>query len=234
MVRMSLTLPEELHERLRKLAAARGEPLSSVIREFLEAKAQETDHAASDSPDRVTKRRPRTPHAVFDRDGNLRIPASVASGASGKTDTARRSADELPSPPLRGANSRYGPAVRLARPDGSRLRSVHSSDDSSQSAVIVPAPVLVEVDQLLQRMEGFDRLLRDIQTGYLQVEDLTPVDYARIRAILTQYADTPIGFVDAAVLAVTERLGETRLATLDRHHFGLLRPAHVDALTLVP
>jgi hypothetical protein len=37
---------------------------------------------------------------------------------------------------------------------------------------------------------------------------------------------------DAAVLAVVERLGEPKLATLDRRHFGLLRPRHEDALAV--
>jgi len=47
-------------------------------------------------------------------------------------------------------------------------------------------------------------------------------------------SDADIGFVDAAVLAVTERLGEPKLATLDRRHFSTLRPRHVDALILLP
>jgi predicted nucleic acid-binding protein len=47
-------------------------------------------------------------------------------------------------------------------------------------------------------------------------------------------SDADIGFVDAAVLAVVERLNEPKLATLDRRHFGLLRPRHVAALRLVP
>jgi uncharacterized protein len=51
---------------------------------------------------------------------------------------------------------------------------------------------------------------------------------------MSAYADADIGFVDAAVLASTERLAEPKLATLDRRHFGLLRPRHVDALTLLP
>ena len=49
-----------------------------------------------------------------------------------------------------------------------------------------------------------------------------------------QYADARVGFVDAAVLSVVERLGERKLATLDHRHFGLLRPRHVVALDLVP
>ncbi len=36
------------------------------------------------------------------------------------------------------------------------------------------------------------------------------------------------------MLTVVERLGETKLATLDRRHFGLLRPRHVEAIELLP
>ena len=78
------------------------------------------------------------------------------------------------------------------------------------------------------------RLLEDIVSGTLQVEDLLPEDYARAAEICEQYADARVGFVDATVLSVVERLGEPKLATLDHRHFGLLRPRHVEALELVP
>lgn len=48
------------------------------------------------------------------------------------------------------------------------------------------------------------------------------------------YADLEVGLVDCAVLAVTERLGEPKLATLDRRHFSVMRPRHVEALELLP
>ena len=38
------------------------------------------------------------------------------------------------------------------------------------------------------------------------------------------YADLRVGFVDAAVLAVVERLRETKLATLDHRRFSVMRP----------
>ncbi len=44
------------------------------------------------------------------------------------------------------------------------------------------------------------------------------------------YADLEIGVVDCAVLAVTERLGESKLATPERRHFGTMRPRHVDTI----
>jgi hypothetical protein len=43
-----------------------------------------------------------------------------------------------------------------------------------------------------------------------------------------------VGFVDAAVLAIVEHLGEPKLATLDRRHFSIMRPRHVEALELLP
>jgi hypothetical protein len=51
-------------------------------------------------------------------------------------------------------------------------------------------------------------------------------DYARVPERCDRYADADIGFVDATVLAVVERLNEPKLATLDRRRFGLLPPRH--------
>jgi uncharacterized protein len=36
------------------------------------------------------------------------------------------------------------------------------------------------------------------------------------------------------VVAVAERFGAVAIATLDRRHFSLVRPAHVPAFTLLP
>jgi predicted nucleic acid-binding protein len=102
---------------------------------------------------------------------------------------------------------------------------------------IVPAPVLVEFDQLAAR--GMDRgavdaLLDEIEQGTYVVEGLLASDYRRVRELLTAYADLRVGFVDAAVLAITERLREPKLATLDHRHFSVMRPRHVGALELLP
>lgn len=44
-------------------------------------------------------------------------------------------------------------------------------------------------------------------------------DLARIRALVRRYADLPLGFADAAVIACAEREGG-RVLTLDTRHFG--------------
>ena len=71
-------------------------------------------------------------------------------------------------------------------------------------------------------------------SGEFRVENLVPADYRRIRELCDRYADSDIGFVYAAVLAVVERLNEPKFATPDHRHFGMMRSRHVDALMLLP
>ena len=109
--------------------------------------------------------------------------------------------------------------------------------ETAAEPLLVPAPVLVEVDYWIHtRLHAgvLVALLDDIADGAYVVADLRPEDYRRVRELCDRYADADIGFVDAAVLALVERLNEPKLATLDRRHFGLLRPRHVDALRLLP
>jgi predicted nucleic acid-binding protein len=105
----------------------------------------------------------------------------------------------------------------------------------SREPRIVPAPVLAEVDYFLRGYSGsFRRVLDQIRRRALIVEDLTAADYERADEWLGTYADLEVGFVDSAVLAITERLGETKLATLDHRHFAVMRPRHCQALELLP
>lgn len=64
--------------------------------------------------------------------------------------------------------------------------------------------------------------------------DIEDDDYARIAALIEQYDDLPLGTTDASVIALAERLEISEVATLDRRHFTVVRPRHVDALTLLP
>jgi uncharacterized protein len=59
-------------------------------------------------------------------------------------------------------------------------------------------------------------------------------DLERTADIMHAYADFPLGFVDASVVAVAERLGALDVLTTDRRHFGAVRPRHVQGFRLVP
>ena len=108
--------------------------------------------------------------------------------------------------------------------------------DSSET-LVVPGPVLAEMDYWIYKelhIGVLITLLDQITEGALVVEDLLPTDYRRVREVCDQYWDSDVGFVDAAVLAIVERLNEPKLATLDHRHFRMLRPRHVDSLILLP
>jgi uncharacterized protein len=128
-----------------------------------------------------------------------------------------------------------GPLYATLDRDDAAYRSCRKLVEEATEPLIVPALVLVEVDYWIhQRLHPgiLVALLDDIDAGAYRVEDLLPEDYRRARELCDQYAD--IGLVDAGVLAITERLREPKLATLDRRHFGILRPRHVASLQLLP
>lgn len=109
--------------------------------------------------------------------------------------------------------------------------------EDAKEPVIVPAPVAVELDWLAARRLGPDPFLAfldDIRAGALQIADLRADDHARARALMDRYRDLVLGFVDAAVMALVERYGENKLATLDHRHFSVVRPRHRPALRLLP
>ena len=59
-------------------------------------------------------------------------------------------------------------------------------------------------------------------------------DFGAAAELVQQYADLPLGAVDACVIAAAERAGATDVATLDHRHFSIVQPKHVAAFTLLP
>lgn len=109
--------------------------------------------------------------------------------------------------------------------------------EAAGESVVIPAPVLVEIDYwIAQRLHPgvLAAFLDDIESGAYTVANLDRTDYARVRSLCDAYADADIGFVDAAVMAIVERLDEPKLATLDRRHFSLIRPRHRESIDLLP
>jgi uncharacterized protein len=103
--------------------------------------------------------------------------------------------------------------------------------------LVVPALVLGELDYwCAHRLDPgvWLTFLDDLLAGVYRVEAPSGEDYSRCRALQERYADLAVGIVDASVLALVERLGDDKLATLDRRHFTVMRPAHAEALRLLP
>lgn len=101
----------------------------------------------------------------------------------------------------------------------------------------MPTLVITEVAYLLGTRLGTEpevRFLGDLAAGAFTVEPVAAMDWLRIAELVARYRDLPLGTVDASVVAAAERLGVTEVATVDRRHFTVVRPAHVAAFTLLP
>lgn len=100
--------------------------------------------------------------------------------------------------------------------------------EGEQRGLILPSPVIPEVDHLLgQRLGAQSRHLfyTGIVDGYYLVADLPREAYARVADLNRQFHELDLGFVDAAIAALAETLGLARVATTDRRHFAPLAAA---------
>lgn len=130
-------------------------------------------------------------------------------------------------------------SVLLAGLDGADRDHGRCSEliEGAAEALVVPALVLAELDYWChERLTGgvWLAFLEDVVGGAYRVEHPTQDDLERCHELQRTYADLEVGVVDASVLALVERLGEAKLATLDHRHFATMRPRHIETLALLP
>jgi predicted nucleic acid-binding protein len=102
--------------------------------------------------------------------------------------------------------------------------------------LLVPTLVITEVVYLIASRLGTAaevRFLGDLASGDFVVEPVAAQDWLRIAELVTKYSDLPLGSVDASVVAMCERLGINRVATVDHRHFSVVRPKHIQAFELL-
>lgn len=114
-------------------------------------------------------------------------------------------------------------------------RCVQAIED--ESPLVTTPLVIAEAGYLVGRQIGATAeaaFSRAVAAGELQVESITPTDAFRIAELIETYADLGLGGTDASLIALSERLRSTRIATLDRRHFTVVRPNHTAAFELIP
>jgi predicted nucleic acid-binding protein len=93
--------------------------------------------------------------------------------------------------------------------------------------VVIPTSVIPELCYLLQQRLGAAAELafvRAVRTREFQVVDVEARDLPRIEAAMLQFADFPLGYVDASIVAIADRLKATEILTTDRRHFPRVMP----------
>jgi predicted nucleic acid-binding protein len=115
--------------------------------------------------------------------------------------------------------------------DCSRLLAEHAGE------LAAPVPVIAETSWLLLDRSGPGAqagFVAMITTGRLEPVELVAEDWVRVLELLVTYAALALDVIDASIIAIAERLGQTTIATLDHRDFQVVRPAHCAAFELIP
>jgi predicted nucleic acid-binding protein len=98
---------------------------------------------------------------------------------------------------------------------------------------IVPIPILAEIAYMVETRlhpDVLDAFLEDLDSGAFSL-DCCERDIPDVRRLVRRYADLPLGFADAGVIACAERNGG-RVLSLDKRDFGVV--AREGRITLLP
>ena len=102
---------------------------------------------------------------------------------------------------------------------------------------VILAPVISETAWTIETRLGPEaeaRFLSLVPSDRFQIHDVVQTDYRRSIELIRRYMDLGLGFVDASVIAIAERLNITEIATHNHRDFAVVRPAHCEAFELVP
>lgn len=130
-----------------------------------------------------------------------------------------------------------GPLLALLDADDPAHVRCVSMTEAVGEDLAVPITVLPELDYWVVKFLGQDvwtAFIEDVVQGAYRLLHLDEQDVLRAAELEAQYADLELGFVDASVISLCERLGERKVATLDRRDFSVVKPRHCDRLTLLP
>jgi predicted nucleic acid-binding protein len=130
-----------------------------------------------------------------------------------------------------------GPILALLDADDPAHARCVALLDETDEALIVVAPTLIEVDYWIRKRlqpAVWSVFIEDLARGAYRLEQLTTGDLTRVAELQKSYSNLDLGMVDASVIALCEKLGEKKVATLDRRHFGVVRPRHCDRLQILP
>ncbi len=103
--------------------------------------------------------------------------------------------------------------------------------------LILPVSVLPEACYLIASRLGHKAMrlfLKQLVASDTILESITSADLQRATEILDKYADSRLDFVDATIVAIAERRNITRVLTLDRRDFTIIRPKHCPYFEILP
>lgn len=117
-----------------------------------------------------------------------------------------------------------GPLVALFNPNDASHADARSRFAQLGSDIATTLPVLTEAFHLLNRRASRAGLLvQFLRRGGMPVRQPGDEEVDRALALMIQYADLPMDFADASLIAAAEAIGTRRIFTLDHRDFSTYR-----------
>lgn len=127
-----------------------------------------------------------------------------------------------------------GPLVALFDPGQSTHRLCRAAFQGFEGRLVTTWPVLTETFYFLRSRKMRQKLWDFIDQGGVSLFDLLPENLPRLASLMEKYADLPMALADASLVVLGERLGLTKIFTLDRRDFRVYRPNHISSFEIIP
>ena len=109
--------------------------------------------------------------------------------------------------------------------------------DAATEALVISPYVLTELDYLVASRLGVSAemaVLLELAGGAWDLAAFGTEDLAQARAVIERYADQSIGLADASIVILAARHQTRTVLTLDRRHFGVIRPVDGGSFEILP
>ena len=120
---------------------------------------------------------------------------------------------------------------------GSQHEAVATWLQRNGSVIVVSPYVVAEVDYLVANRHGVEAelaVLAELAGGAYELAAMGAEDLIATRDVVNRYRDLRIGVADASLVVLAERYRTRTILTLDRRHFGALRPVGGGHFEIVP
>lgn len=103
--------------------------------------------------------------------------------------------------------------------------------------LVVSPYVVAEMDYLVATRHGTDAelaALAELAGGAWELPGFEAPDLTAAGRVIERYADQSIGVADASIVVLAARYRTKTIVTLDRRHFGVVRPLSGGRFTVLP
>ncbi|CAN5198432.1 type II toxin-antitoxin system toxin ribonuclease C26 [soil metagenome] len=116
-------------------------------------------------------------------------------------------------------------------------RAVRELVESEDARMVISPYVVAELDYLVATRLGVAAemaVLEELAGGAYALPAFGPNDLSAAIDVLRRHPAQAISAADASIVVLADRMQTTRVLTLDRRHFDVLRPMSGDHFTIVP